>query len=385
MTNDKIKESIQIAEELAKELCTANPSTSLLANDWKEQMPALYEELRKQESLPREISFHETIDVEKALKVTHLRMKPLPRRFSIATLGMVASFLLLIGASALWLWTKDQEETPINWTSSVPGATKSSILAHGDKSIELSENHFRVEGNQLISTTQDGKRNVAINLKPDNEFNRLSVPAGGEHQLTLEDGTVVRVNTASELLFPTHFKKQVRQVRLKGEAYFKVETDKASPFVVLLGRLNVQVTGTSFNVKAYEEDNEIHIALTEGSVSIREGQRVLATLTSGQLFTYQKASQAYSVSEVNIAAATGWIDGRFVFYNETIENIMRDLSRWYDVDIRVSNEIKNLRYSGMLLRKQPITEMLYALSLTKELDFKIHKDKKVDAIGKKNQ
>lgn len=386
MTEDKIKESIQIAEELANELYTGKPSSSLLAKKWKEESPSLYEDLKKQENLTQEIAFHDSINIEEALRETNKLMTIPTRRFSIRTIGIAASFLLLAGAATLWLWNgNDKATTPAEWTSVIPGHSTTSILTKDNKKVTLENNHLTLKDGQLMCSTSDGKKNVAIELNPHNQLNRLSVPAGGEYELTLEDGTILKMNTASELLFPTHFKNKMRQVHLNGEAYFKVKKEQASPFLVQLGALNVMVTGTTFNIKAYEKDEEIHITLIEGSVNVRTGQQILAALTPGQMFIYNKASREYNIYEANTSAVTSWTDGKFIFYNETIGHIMRDLSRWYDVDIHVSDDIKNLRYSGMLSRKQPITEMLEALSLTNELDFKIHKNKQIDATEKKNK
>lgn len=385
MTDNQIKESIRIAEELAKEICTGQASTSHLATKWKEESPELYEKIKKQEYLPQEISFHDSINTEEALQEVNKRIVLPTRRFSIRTIGIAASFLLIIGAASWWLWSGNQEKVTENWTSSIPGDSKTSIVTQNNQAVVLTENNLTVKGNQLIGSTMDGTKNIAIDLQPGSQFNKLSVPAGGEYQLTLEDGTVVQVNAASELLFPTRFEKHARQVRLKGEACFKVETNRESPFYVQLGTLNVQVTGTTFNIKAYEEEEDINIVLIEGSVNVREGQNLLASLTPGQLFNYRKATREYNISEANISAATGWTSGKFIFYNETIGNIMRDLSRWYDVEINVSKDIKDLRYSGILSRKQPLTEILDVLHLTNELDFKIYQDRKIDAIEKENQ
>lgn len=386
MTDDKIKESIQIAEELAKEICTGKTSTSSLAGEWKEESPELYEELRKQEQLPEEISFHDSIDVEESLQQVNRRIILPPRRFNMRMISSIAaSFLLIIGTAALWMWMENSREESIpEWAASAPVAPKPSITAQDEKPMELAVNNLTVKDNLLTGSTLDGKKNVSIELSPDNKFNKLSVPAGGEYQLTLEDGTVVQVNAGSELLFPTHFKKHIRQVELRGEAYFKVKHNSEKPFHVLLGTLNVQVTGTTFNIKAYEEEGDICVALIEGSVNVREGQKVLATLLPGQLFTYHRTTREYNTAQANISAITGWTEDKFVFQDETIGTIMNELSRWYNVEISVSDDIRNIRYSGMLSRKQPLTEILNILQLTNELDFKFHRNRKIDALEKKN-
>lgn len=388
MIDQKLKESMQIAEELAKEICTGEPSTSLLAQKWKEESPELYEEIRKQESLSQEISFHDSIDTKQALEEVNSRLNLPPRRFGrriIYNIGIAASFLLILGTAATWLWMRNSGEAIAEWAASVPEPAKTSLIAQNNEPVELAESNLTVQGNQLTGSTLDGKRNISIELKPDNQFNKLSVPAGGEYKLTLEDGTEVQVNAASELLFPTHFKKHIRQVELKGEAYFKVKHDSERPFHVLLGTLNVQVLGTTFNIKAYEEEGNVCVALIEGSVNVREGQKILATLSPGELFTYRKATQEYNTAQANISAITGWTEDKFVFHNETIGTIMNELSRWYNVSINVNEDIRDIRYSGILSRKQPLTDILNILHLTNELDFKFYQDRKIDAIEKKNE
>lgn len=385
MTEDKIKESIQIAEELAGEICTGKTSTSPLAEEWKKESPVLYEELRKQEQLPEEIAFHDSINIDEALQQVNKHIILPPRKLNIRVISSIAaSFLLIVSTATLWLWTENKKEVIPEWATTAPVTSNTSIIAQNNELVELAESNLTVQGNHLIGSTLDGKRNVAIELKPDNQFNKLSVPAGGEYRLTLEDGTTVQVNAASELLFPTHFKKHTRQVELKGEAYFKVKHNPERPFYVLLGTLNVEVTGTTFNIKAYEEEGNICVALIEGSVNVREGQKILATLSPGELFTYHKAAREYNTAQANISAITSWTEDKFVFHNETIGTIMNELSRWYNVEISVSEDIRDIRYNGILSRKQPLTEILNILHLTNELDFKIYQDRKIDAIEKKN-
>lgn len=386
MTDEKIKESILIAEEVGKEICTGKVSTSALAEQWKGKSPELYEDLKKQSRIAEEIAFHNSINTTEALQEINKRIVlPPANRFNLRIIGIAASLLLIAGISSLWIWTDRQEKDMTEWTSTIPGQSKPVLTTQDHKIVELTDNHLTIKNNHLIAGAIDGKNAITVSLRPDKEFNKLSVPNGGEYKLTLEDGTTVQVNAASELLFLTHFEPHSRQVKLKGEACFRVKTDVKRPFYVQLDNLNIQVTGTVFNVKAYMEEEDITITLIEGSINIREGQQLLATLSPGQQFSYQKNKGQYAITEANISAATAWTEERFVFNNETIGNIMRELSRWYNVDIRTSEDIQELRYSGMLSRKQPLTEILNALQLTKELDFKMHKDKTIDAIEKKNQ
>lgn len=352
----------------------------------EKESPVLYEELRKQEQLPEEIAFHDSINIDEALQQVNKHIILPPRKLNIRVISSIAaSFLLIVSTATLWLWTENKKEVIPEWATTAPVTSNTSIIAQNNEPVVLPENNLTVKGNQLLGSTLDGKQNISIKLNPDNQFNKLSVPTGGSYQLTLEDGTVVQVNAASELSFPTHFKKPLRQVRLQGEGYFRVKSNPQSPFNVLLGTLNVQVTGTTFNIRAYEAEKNIRITLVEGSVNVREGQKVLATLSPGEQFTYQKTTGEYNITQANISAITGWTEDKFVFRNEPIGTIMAELSRWYNVDINVSEDIQDIRYSGILSRKQPLIEILNILHLTNELDFKIHQDRKIDAIEKKNE
>lgn len=147
--------------------------------------------------------------------------------------------------------------------------------------------------------------------------------------------------------------------------------------------MDVQVTGTAFNVKAYEEENEISIALVEGIISVYKEKQLLAELLPGQLFTFRKDEQEYTVTDTDLSAVTDWTEDQFIFYNETIENIMHKISRWYNVNISVDEKIKNVRYTGILSRKQPLVKILDALRMTDELEFDIQADKKID-VERKN-
>ena len=109
----------------------------------------------------------------------------------------------------------------------------------------------------------------------------------------------------------------------------------------------------------------------------------MAELLPGQLFTFRKDEQEYTVTDTDLSTVTDWTEDQFIFYNETIENIMHKISRWYNVNISVDEKIKNVRYTGILSRKQPLVKILDALRMTDELEFDIQADKKID-VERKN-
>lgn len=386
MTDNKLQESIRLAEELARELCTGETSDSTLLKEWKEQSPALYDSIRRQQTLSEEIRFRDSIDTEEPLRQIHRKLTPGRRIHTLAYYigGIAAGMLLLLGIAHLM--APPAKPALPEWTAETPGNEKACITTDDHQTLTLEEEQLSVAGDQLINGTNDGHKKVAIRLpQAQRQFVKLIVPAGGEHRLALEDGTSIQVNAASELLFPTRFEAHARQVKLRGEAYFDVATDKNAPFVVQLdNELAIEVTGTSFNVKTYPEEDETSVALVEGSVNVYKERQLLATLLPGQQLTYRHSTGRHEVNEADLSAATDWTNGEFVFRNETIDHIMRKIARWYNVDISVGDDIRHVRYTGILSRKQPLAETLETLRMTNELDFHVHQEKKIDVCEKKN-
>lgn len=384
MRNHLLKDSIRIAEELAKEICTGETSESALLKDWKENTPKPYKKWLAEATLAEQIAYYRSVDTEGAVQEMHRQIFSIKRHvFLKRIVSIAASLLLILTVGTLWLMQDKPEEA--TWANAMPGNEKSIITTSDHQTIKLERPTLIVKNNQLINGNGEEQVRIAIKQDQGPQLNKLDVPAGGEHALTLEDGTYVKVNSATELWFPTNFGKNTRQVRMKGEAYFQVEADQQYPFIVhLTHNIKVQVTGTTFNIKSYDEENDLSVALVEGSVNILKDEEVIASLLPGQLFTYKKEEQQYEVSETELTTVTDWTNETFIFRDETIENIMRKLSRWYNVDIEVSDNIKEMHYTGILSRKQPLTETLEALRMTNELDFNFPKEKKVEIEENRN-
>lgn len=144
----------------------------------------------------------------------------------------------------------------------------------------------------------------------------------------------------------------------------------------------MRVTGTIFNINAYKEEKTISIALVEGKIDILKKSKKLVSLAPGEIFTFQKDNLQYNVNQTDLTHITDWTSDIFIFRDEPIENIMRKLSRWYNVEINVHNEIKDIRYTGVLSRKQPLNETLEAIRMTNEVNIEIQKNKIVNIADK---
>lgn len=198
--------------------------------------------------------------------------------------------------------------------------------------------------------------------------NTIVVPRGGEYSITLEDGTKVWLNSESTLTFPNIFRDKTRKVYLEGEAYFEVAPKKGSPFVVEMKTgAEVMVLGTKFNINAYGNENSILTTLVEGSVKVSafynngSDNNVSHTLIPGQQSELNSNGEFF-IKIVNTDQFIAWTQGRFVFEKDNLDNILRQLSRWYDVSVSFENDsLKYYHFTGDLPRYDNIDIILEML------------------------
>jgi len=199
-------------------------------------------------------------------------------------------------------------------------------------------------------------------------YNTLEVPRGRQFQLVLQDGTRVWLNAESRLKYPTSFPGGDRTVEVSGEAYFEVAHDETKPFIVKKDNIEITVLGTHFNVHAYDDEKVPAITLLEGSVNVKNGGKNV-TIHPGQ---QAKIGDDISViNNVDTDEVVAWKDGKFQF-GETadIQSVMRQISRWYDVEIKYEGTIKN-HLGGTLSRDVPLTQLLRVLQTTGVVKFEV--------------
>lgn len=252
------------------------------------------------------------------------------------------------------------------------------ILANG-KNLELGGDSAKqiIEDDGTIIQFADANINYSENTekrKAKEIMNKLVVPKGGEYNLILSDGSKVFVNSMSTLEFPVQFIGNTRTVKLEGEAYFEVAHNKTKPFFVEINGISVEVLGTSFNVKAYPDEILSYTTLIEGKVKLN-------TLSSGKGGIYLKPNQqaVYSPSSSNIIIQNvdankfvQWIHGRYVFENESLGEIMKTLSRWYDFEYSFENkELEAIRFEGGLNKYESIYPILDIMNKTNKINVNI--------------
>ncbi len=189
--------------------------------------------------------------------------------------------------------------------------------------------------------------------------NTIAIPRGGQYRLTLPDGSTVRLNSGSTLVYPVAFTGRERSVILTGEAYFEISKDRDRPFRVKAGDTEVQVTGTHFNITAYPDEEQVTTTLVEGGVDIvKQGQK--ATLRPGQQAISRHDDGPIQVGTADTDYALAWLEGHFVFENQDIKTIMQNIARWYDVDVVYANPTPASRkaFGGTYTKSKGIAELL---------------------------
>lgn len=284
------------------------------------------------------------------------------RRLSLSWIRCAAAIFVVFGLSFLLLLTRDSQKDKAYLVVTDEAYSKNAklVLADGQE-IDLEEQHgvvadtlpFITNGEKCL-IYQDHK--TSIDKSP--VYHEILIPAGGEYQLRLSDGTLVYLNSMTKLRFPDVFIGAVREVELEGEAYFNVIKNPDKPFIVKSQHSRVLVYGTQFNISAYPDDTQMHTTLVEGALSV-EHANVEHKLQPGNQWNLDLESGDARVSVVDVSLYTAWRDGKLRFNNARLEDIMRKVGRWYGVEISFQEEsLKDLRFGCNFSRYKSIEPIL---------------------------
>lgn len=282
---------------------------------------------------------------------------------------------------AVWFFAdrvEVEEKTLAAAETLVGRRTAELILASGER-VELG-------GNALNIKTEDGRRIAADSCKrlsyreadvegvmeEEPVYNTVRVPGGADYAVELADGTIARLNCETELRYPVRFVGKERRVYLDGEAFFEVAKNAEMPFIVETKQMQVEVTGTQFDVKAYAEDETMQATLVEGGVKVcayGAGSKPVA-LTPSQQYVLDVQTRQAEVKKVDVQLYTGWVEGMFVFKNQRLEDVMTMLARWYSVDVfYIGESVKDIRLSANLGRYEHIDKILDIIQETNKIGF----------------
>lgn len=303
-------------------------------------------------------------------------------------IAVAISVLLLVGLGTYFLIAdgglnkKEIVKNDSLHQNVAPGGNKAILTLADGSAIVLDSAHNGMviqEGNAKIIKLSDG--NIAYQKGNSEEstvhYNKITTPRGGQYQLTLADGSRVWLNAASSITFPTIFTGKEREVTLSGEAYFEVAHNAKMPFRVKVNEMEVQVLGTHFNVNAYEDEGAIITTLLEGSVKVSEGKESVLIKPGEQTRVLQNSNGngKISVYKADIEKAVAWKNGLFQFNDDQLEAILKQISRWYNIDVECAADKKNLRFNGIISRRSNVKAVVDLLSATGVVNFKIEKEK----------
>ncbi len=296
-----------------------------------------------------------------------------------------AAIVLALGTLSFFVFQKSTRDTPVAEARSQEERFKNDVypgevgailtLSNGEKIILDSANNGSLtrEGNTeiikkngVIEYSNKGNTSAVV-------YNTMTTPRGRQYNLVLADGTKVWLNAASSITYPSTFSGKERKVIMSGEAYFEVAHNDKMPFIVEKGDLRVQVLGTHFNVNTYDDESSANITLLEGSVKVVKGTQS-GVLKPGQQAQTGTAGGVKIVSNVNIQEVMAWKNGAFDFDGVGIESLMRQISRWYNVEVIYKKKIDDL-FIAEIPRNTKLSEVLKALELTGKVRFEIEGDK----------
>ncbi|HEX2536291.1 MAG TPA: FecR domain-containing protein [Chitinophagaceae bacterium] len=293
-----------------------------------------------------------------------------PRRLAVAAL-----VLLMAGAAVVYYNGRSRPgggtpvaRLPIPPTDLAPGGNKALLTLADGRTLVLdsaADGTLARQGGTQVIKLNDGRlayRNEAPGAGAPG-YNTLRTPKGGQYQVTLPDGSTVWLNAATTLKFPAAFTGSERRVELEGEAYFEITPDKTKPFTVHTPEGSVQVLGTHFNVNAYSDEAACRTTLLEGRVAVSaSGNRV--QLRPGQEAAIAPGSGSIKVGAADVEEAVAWKNGYFSFDNADLPAVMRQVARWYDVEVVYEGSPPAERFTGEVPRGSKASEVLKILELS---------------------
>jgi ferric-dicitrate binding protein FerR (iron transport regulator) len=383
-----------LIERFTKNTCTKKEFDQLLK--WVEQdhnNEDLTEELRKHWENVENESRSSSIDWEKKfstlLDEARLGAPVIPlyrnhRKIRLMKWAAVASVLLLISIGGYFgFYSRNNTPVEISKTTGkhmqpnkdvAPGGNKA-VLTLADGSIidldSAQNGTLATQGNIKVIKGEDGQLLYYVDQENSTAvgYNTISTPRGGKYEIVLSDGTKVWLNAASSLKFPASFTGKTREVTLTGEGYFEVAKNALKPFHVKVDHMTVEVLGTHFNVNAYDDENSVATTLLEGSVKVKKGVLTnsgskTVLLEPGEQADLAKDGKFKINHHANIEEVTAWKYDNFEFNNTPVTDIMRQISRWYDVEVDYRGSIPTHKLTGKISRNVNLSQLIDMLQYT---------------------
>ena len=368
---DKIKETLSISDKisdiLSKELDVGSQHVldSWLAQN--EQNKALFNKICSDNTIREKIYNYKNSDAEQAFNdFLKARKQRSNRRIYYRVLSGAAVIAICFGFWAL-IRIQEQETQNLQVTeteqqlSDMPANKPVLTLGDGTRMNVWGDNLYFKEtekgqkimlGDSLLSQKEDS-------ITADS-YNTLEVPLRCDFNFTMSDGTRVWINAASTLKYPAKFAADSRTVYASGEIYLEVAKDAGRPFYVVVDGITVKVLGTSFNIRAYADENDTKVTLLEGKIAAQINDKEY-TLTPGKQLKRDKTFGETSVRTVDPAEIVSWTRGYYIFKKARLQEVVNTLKNWYGVNIMLSSGASDIIYTGVVNKEEKLEVFLRRL------------------------
>lgn len=338
----------------------------------------IQESLRALRRIKPEVEYEalrQRIQEEKPLRTTNFR----------TALAVAASLFLMLATYIIYRWQDnkpgDEARSTIAANDILPGGNHATLTVDGnitDLGKEPNGLLWLAADSTRLEKESDGFIRYTPGSYPltNDIIHTLTTPKGGQFSVLLEDGTRVWLNAASSLSYPAVFTGEQRLVRLTGEGYFEVapsgNNSYRRPFIVQVGDMQVTVTGTKFNINAYDDEPSVNATLLEGSVTVYSQNGNQLKLMPGQQALY--ANNKFELNKtVSVEEVTAWKNATFKFRDSDLKSIMRQVQRWYNATVIYRGNIDG-HFNATIGRNVPVSKLLHYLQLTGHVSFEIKGD-----------
>ncbi|HRE51135.1 MAG TPA: FecR family protein [Flavitalea sp.] len=295
-----------------------------------------------------------------------------------AWLRYAAAIILLVAGAGLYFWFDRSAETQVSQSPEPIQAPIPDLPPGGDRAILTLSDGSSIVLDAAANGTLAKQGGTEIRKRADGQieyqkavkevvpaavaYNTMRTPRGGQYQIVLPDGTKVWLNAASSITYPTVFAGKDRRVSITGEAYFEVAKNAEAPFHVTTGEVDIKVLGTHFNVNAYDDEELSRTTLLEGGIQLmRSGESSIIKPGQQAQWKVRNSGVIRIADDVDIDQVMAWKRGLFEFSNINLEAIMRQVSRWYDVDVVMEKKYMEKKFGGGISRNLPIRNLLEML------------------------
>lgn len=322
------------------------------------------QDLQSQEAIKNDIKnkVDYQIDILDSKQPVHIFRNSFFKYFAAACVLLMLSF-------ACYFTLLRPAAQPISKTNDfIPGKNKALLeLANGTQIWLDTAAKGTIAEIDGITIFKNAKGEIEYKLKstPIGEeigFNTITTPNGGHYQVVLHDGSRVWLNAGSSLKYPTAFRGKDRTVSITGEAYLEVAKNKAMPFKVVTRNQTIEVLGTHFNINAYVDEDAIKTTLLEGAVRVNANGNVLS-MAPGEQVSFDPQKGNLQKKTVDVEQEVAWKNGLFSFKGDDLQSVMRQISRWYDVEIEYNGPIADDKFYGQISRDSRLSEVFAILEL----------------------